>query len=307
MFNAERKEEFLSQFHTSNTINVRYMFEKFSAVENKLNKDLCEMDTSELLDCIGMLGYSTYQRLKNYIFKYYQWCIDNGFARFNYADPKILTQDMVKEYIGCDVQYISDNDYMNILNILSTNYDGVILTAVFLALYEGVTPNNLPYLKMDHVKKSVVLLNDGKKINISDTLYQILVRCYGKKDLQTNKGIKKFYEGIFPDSIWKLKRSVSCDKRVSATKRLLTFYMKRINDILGTSYTMHDIYHCGIINYLDRESWKRSEYQIHFIEDVKLHALDTEYLSLYREIAFEKAIFNFSYFYNKNKLLIEKI
>ena len=157
MYNEDRKKEYLAYKKQE---YLRHLFVDSEEYEKELGKDLCDMDTSELLHYLLRYdGYRTFEDKRRQISNYTEWCVIKGYALMNWIAPRILPGKKLKEiYVSAkDDFYISRERFAEYLKKLTDSCYGVYIASVFWCIYEGISGKgfyNLAKLRVGDLKDS---------------------------------------------------------------------------------------------------------------------------------------------------------
>lgn len=234
MYNENQKEEYLQYKKTEYLIKL---FEDSDTYEAELEKDLCLMDTSELLHyLIKFEGYRNIEEKRRQLSNYVEWCVIKGYAPMNWISTKVLPNQKLRE-ISVDNKkefYISPGDYEKMRKQLEQSGYGIYIASFFSAIYEGIAGSNyynLAKLRLKDIDKSrgLIHLADGTEMKVTEMLKDMLIETAGITAI-TNERTVQYCSTLYPDSIWKIRRN----KEVTASKvqRKFVFLLEEIKRIL---------------------------------------------------------------------------
>ena len=280
----------------SKNTRVKQLFERLGQYEDKFGKDLCEMDLNELLYIMKNYSFSTELYMRSHISDYNKWCLDHHYTSINYADPKILTRNILKEIneIALSDVYLSIEEAKRCREILITTRSREVLMPVFMAVYEGIARNNfddLIYLRRQDIdlEQCVVHTHRGKDVSVSRMLIGLLLRCERAKSEKVGKySEKKYIDSLFEDSIFKLTKEYRVENKLPVLKRRLRLYMGKISEYTGIHLTISELSNSGIFNYVYEQGMIR--YGINFMHEVKMEKIPDFSQRVYDSLLEEKGI-----------------
>ncbi len=238
MYNEDRKKEYLAYKKQE---YLRHLFVDSEEYEKELGKDLCDMDTSELLHYLLRYdGYRTFEDKRRQISNYTEWCVIKGYALMNWIAPRILPGKKLKEiYVSAkDDFYISRERFAEYLKKLTDSCYGVYIASVFWCIYEGISGKgfyNLAKLRVGDLETSVgrIRLADGSVREVPEALIHMLMDTAEVTEI-TNEKTVRYVSSLYPDSVWKLRKneSVTCPK----VQRKFVYLVEEMKRILGEEH-----------------------------------------------------------------------
>ncbi len=213
MYNDGRKKEYLAYKKQE---YLRHLFVDSETYEKELGKDLCEMNTSELLHYLLRYdGYRTFEDKRRQISNYAEWCVIKGYAPMNWIAPRILPGKRLKEiYVSAkDDCYISREKFSEYLGRLKESCYGVYIASVFWCIYEGISGKgfyNLANLRIGDIDifEHRINLADGSVRKVPEELIHMLTDTADVTEI-TNEKTVRYVSSLYPDSIWKLRKNDS--------------------------------------------------------------------------------------------------
>ena len=233
------KQKYLDELDKVGRNIARSTFKGTKNYEEKLNKDICEMSEEELIECLRLFnrtqaGLST--RIVS-INGYLEWCKNKGYCNFNRVSTDSIPRKRLIEKVGISgLDYISPEKFNHYCNQIRECSNGILYETFIRCLYEGVEDNNYENLNqlrladIDRYDHSVGLQN-GKTINISLQLEDLLLKCAELKEIEGTLVKRRpavFVEYPYADSIFKTT-TVAPKNPV----RHFTRYLVEIKDIIG--------------------------------------------------------------------------
>lgn len=234
MYNEKQKNEYLKYKKME---YLKDLFADAEEYEEALGKDLCLMDTSELLHyLIKFEGYRNIEEKRRQLSNYIEWCVIKEYTPMNWISTKIVPNQKLMEITlsGRTEYYISPKQSEFIKSQLKSSGYGVYITAFFLAIYEGIAGSN--YINLAKLRRAdinagcnKVHLADGTTKAITEELTRLLLETSEITEI-TNERTVQYCSSLYPDSIWKIRRN----KEVTAAKvqRKFVFLMDEIKRIL---------------------------------------------------------------------------
>lgn len=191
LYNSEIKREFIESI-TNNPDSQKtlyYIFLKTSKVEFKENKDLYQMITDELEKVFHTMKARTTTSAANYIsniYKYLDWCIDNGYTSSNLMDfNNNIRGEYAEKFVSKKLSHFYTKEE---LYDIFKDLDYVGDQAILLCMFEGIRGkgnSEIANMKKEHLKeigdKYYVDLFDSEKgtsrlnFEISRDLYHMLI------------------------------------------------------------------------------------------------------------------------------------
>lgn len=234
MYNEGRKREYLEY---KGQDYLKNLFKDSQQYELSLGKDLCDMDTSELIHyLIRYDGYRTFEDKRRQLSNYAEWCVIKGYGAFNWISPKVVPNKSLKEiYLKAKEDlYISPETYDRYIDkLLKSNY-GVYIASVFACIYEGISGKgfyNLAKLRIRDIdiEKNCIHLPDGTDRKVSQSLIQMLLDT-SKVESVTNEKTVRYISSLYEDSIWKLRKNK--DVTYSKMQRKFIFLIEEMKEVL---------------------------------------------------------------------------
>lgn len=239
MYNEKIKLEYLDYKKKSREPlkEIMEMFRDSAPYEEALEKDLCDMDTEELL---GFL--MKYNSVKHVVVKrrklsnYIEWCMIKGYSGYNWISTKVVDVASLKEiYLKAREEfYISREMYETYKNMLLESNYGVYMASAFCATYEGIAGQgfyNLACLRARdiNVETNTVKLGEGWEVQISEELTKMLLDTSKVTEI-TNENTVKYASSLYPDSIWKIRKNDNVT--IATIKRKLVFLINECKEVL---------------------------------------------------------------------------
>jgi len=305
MYHPQWKETYISvkrDFLSENTLlkMTRY-FNKVAPYEEKLGKDIYEMDQYELVDLFVESGITKLSQIQDYrsVFKQYiDWCmLEKGFkinllSRIVSTDI-ILTHAEARESVPD--KYFTPSQFQEFLEGIDRAYEArpeyaVYLRALLLALHSGIKGDNLTHLRLSSLdpEHGRIFLESGDILLAKAELMEALRQTAGVDGfLVANKDSERWLTlngKIYEDTVFRFSIRKSKDGeelRHSSARNLAALFRNKIKPLITEEpLTMSDIYECGLIHYV-QDRYKADGYD-HLEQDLRENrnaALISRYLS----------------------------
>lgn len=187
MYNKERKEEFIKDIMRSRVIQkttLSAIFKKSEPFEEKFKKDCCQFNMEEAMEMFyGFKCKSIYTLLNNNtIMKAY-----SAFAEYyhNIQTEKIYEALTIDDLKPCVTEsknkLITREDLDDIKDQLLNAVDKCIVEALWEGI-SGPAMRDITGLNEDQLdkKKKQLHFEDGRTVDITDILYEDLVKCFAQ-------------------------------------------------------------------------------------------------------------------------------
>ena len=206
MFNEETKRRFIAERNDEVILPVNYLIREFNevaAIEEKLQKDLCDFTLYEIKEYYKMLNTSSVNRLQvltSQFSTYTQWCLQQNLVKDNqnhFLELKGGYNDCINVAL-LNEKIVSRETVLKWANECINAKDAFIL----LALFEGICGKEfceIVNLRPEDVNGNIATLCDGRSIEISKELISLIDKCveedtyYGKED---DNRVQKVYKLI---------------------------------------------------------------------------------------------------------------
>lgn len=250
MFNASQKEEYLE--YCGQDKKVEALFKYVEKFEKEKEKDICLMDTDEVLEVLVTMSKSTATSERSRLIRYFEWCRANKYCKINWLDKKWCPRDKFVAALEAveDKYYISPEKYRDYMCTLRASTDGNYDLPIFMCMYEGVQDYiNFAYLTTDDIdrEKGTLRLYNCGEIVISDELVDALFEA-GKIDVLNNKAQKSRLNYEFKkNAVWKSSKDIGEAGQVTKFRRRFG----KIKEIIGDEkLSISNISSSGIFNYI---------------------------------------------------------
>lgn len=206
MYNKEIKEAFINAIDRNESSKTQYltMFNKVEPYENKLSKDLYDMDMDDLDDLFYKLKRRTSRsavQFFNLVKAYISWAKDNGYSESSlHPIVDVVNHDFVEKYLyKVGVSYYTRDELIE----ASENLLNVKDKALVMSLFEGISGESyseIINLKYDDLKKedgryfAEVMYDEidkkTRQVEITEHLYNLLIETYETKETKNKNGGK---------------------------------------------------------------------------------------------------------------------
>lgn len=252
MFNPERKQRYAEFSQDSKCIPLFKRTERFEAEQNR---DVCEMNTEELLDILKSFSRTTAVSERSRLIKYIEWCRANGFCRVNWLDKRNCPKKRFEEAISENESkyYLSPEKYREYVRIIQNSpksYDPDFDISFFMAMYEGIQNyHDLVYLTTDDLdyEGGTLMLHSCGRIKVTQELLRALEATAGVVRLKNKSRESVLSHSFRENSVW---RSVSELDEYGETQKY-RYRLLRLKDILeDKKLTISNISSSGIFHYM---------------------------------------------------------
>lgn len=268
MYNEEIKEAFLQYLideegFTEETVHVfRFVFYKSYDVEDILQKDMYDFNTSELKQVLLNANKSTMNSVRAFasmMKKYIDWAIRTGLTNSNINPMDMFTTKDYEECIDKSKKlFISESELISIENKLVNYQDKVVLRLAFEGIngYEVSEMLNLKKHDVDFKNKQLKLYDnkEGERfINVSERCIEIIEKAinekiyYARNGDKTSAHGKSKYEYFETDHVIKNVLAGRTTKR-AADKTVVYRRMNMIKEMFDMPYlTIKNVWRSGMI------------------------------------------------------------
>ncbi|MBL4951040.1 site-specific integrase [Neobacillus sp. YIM B02564] len=150
LYNEELKEKFLSTYNNEPTQEtIRNVFRKTYLIENTLEKDMFDMNLTQLGKCIENTNPSTSNAARanmRFISNYLTWCTENGYRKSNINPLKTIDVDWADQFIDKTKKiHFSYNEFINLLeDKIIMNYQD---KALMMLMWNGIIGEEFSQLR----------------------------------------------------------------------------------------------------------------------------------------------------------------
>ena len=179
------KAEYLSQISDKTTLpHTKSAFHKIEPAENRIGKDICNMEYEELYECLKALcsAKNSKSSIKLAIYclsDYIEYCIKRQYAKVNLL--KLEPANVIIEKVGMSgKKYYSPHAFEELCRRIRAVPNGLVYETFLRCVYEGVEDmeyENLAELTTDNLMDSRVYIKNGKCIAVTTHLQRLLHEC----------------------------------------------------------------------------------------------------------------------------------
>lgn len=181
MFNDDRKRWFIkdSDYIVSTIEIIERLFNSTEPIERQKKKDLCEFSQKDVIDLLRSFNSKSRRTLEskcNYLFNYYNWCLNKGFTEdienvFVLSSLKNVIEDLVPVNILSDKIFLFDDIDEMINDIPQVEYKLYIYS-----IFCGLNIDDLIHLRMSDYnnKTNELKLYSGRTIKPDKLLYNLM-------------------------------------------------------------------------------------------------------------------------------------
>ena len=197
-------------------------------------KDLCLMDTSELIHYLVTLKSLSYARTtRSRLSKYIDWCVIKEYAPMNWIAPSVVSNDFLQDvyHKAKDEFYISRALYEEYMRKLRRSSYGVYLASFFAGLYEGFDYMEMAQMRVSDIDSNRCRVRIGEEWRkISEELSALLLETAEMKVVESRSRAFHYRYALYSDSVWKSrKENISTESMV----RQFRFLLDEAKRILG--------------------------------------------------------------------------
>ena len=257
------KQHFLSDVCKTDHAKTVYqrLFNGVLEEENRLHKDLCEMDFDELcrtLRRLKQVRITLVQQTISSARTYLTWCEKHGYTKQNQMKGHRTLNDWAALLSVDPDDRIERDDIIKAVAPFNTREGrGEWYLAFLLSVFEGVEDgdlDNLLYLKVSEISGNTVRIKNGKRIQITPELKSALLATAQntEMDVATLHSEKRRFRPLVPYS-WQTRESVfkgvnhgDLDKEDLYCLRLFRKCLADVNAITGKQWTRECIRQAGL-------------------------------------------------------------
>lgn len=202
LYNEELKERYLTEKSERVAVPsdyLRYQFNQTGEMEVELNKDLSNWTAYEIIDFYKIMNFTSFEVLyclNSYFSMYCQFCLENSLVKDNQNHFLEITKDIISSCLNkaiIDKKIVTRKTVLKWIDDLPNPKDKFILLSLF-EFGKSKDFKNIVYAKkqdMNYNNKTLTL-EDGRVVNISDKLIDIIEQCESEDTYYsiTGKGAK---------------------------------------------------------------------------------------------------------------------
>lgn len=291
MFNEENKRRFISERNNEVILPSNYLvriFEKVSAMEVELNKDVSNFSLYEIKEYYKMLNISTVESLcvMNSQFSLYtQWCLQHNLVK----DNQNHFLEMIKEnFYDCinkalfDSKVITKEEIWSWVDDLINPKDKFI----FLSIFEGIKGDNfceIVKLRPEDIDGNTLTLCTGRKIEVSNKLISIANDCieetkYYGSDISED-GVQKIFPLMDRGYIVKDYPNIKDDVSEFQLGRRIYGSIRRSLDFIGKTNILraNDIYESGKLDMIKKRAVELNISNVDYIKSDYIKEVEDRY------------------------------
>lgn len=257
MYNRERKEQFLKERRERATIgtNTEIWFEAAEYFESKYQKDLCEWNTSQIIEFMRYISTPRIQTLilmKNSLSIYANWCQVNNLIPDNqnhYSELSSIDLCQCVDTNKLKELILTREELLENINKLPNPSDQVI----FLGLFEGIGMKDyeLVNIKVSDLNGNNLTLCTGETWSISDELKYMIYRADEEKYYYSMGSRELRYDVLDKPEVIREIQS----RRIQKNSRLLisTRFIKCLDYMgLPSEISQKDIIEAGRLDFIKK-------------------------------------------------------
>ena len=179
MYNEERKMQYIEEkgYMALSSTNLFSAFKKAEEREERLDRDLCEWTSEEIIDFYkweSTISVQALIQMHNALSLYASWCLSNGLISDNQNHYLEIKTEALCKCIDTEklkrIMYTREEllETISHFNNYSDRY-------VFLGIFEGIPANSdIGQVKVSDIKKDILTLTNGNKLPLSTELLHII-------------------------------------------------------------------------------------------------------------------------------------
>lgn len=219
LYKEETKERFLSTYENESTqTTIRNVFAKTELVESVLEKDLYEMNLTELGKCIentNPYNLNVAKSTGRFISQYLTWAIENGYRESNINPLKGIDDEFYDKYVDKSKKiHFSFSEFLDLLE--DPNLYNAQDKAFLFLMFEGLMGEQFSQIRdikesdVDFENKTVYIKEHDYIMKVSDECIKYLEKaCNEKTYYNWNPKTKEFNERELLPSPYILKTTKS--------------------------------------------------------------------------------------------------
>jgi integrase len=269
LYNEEIKERFLSNYDNEQTqTTIRNVFSKTELVESVLEKDLYEMNLTELGKCVentNPFNRNVARSTGRFISQYLTFCIEQGYRNTNINPLKGVNDEFYDKYVDQSRKiHYSFSEFLELIedpNLLN-NQDKALL----FVLLEGISGEQFSQIRdlkesdIDFENKTVYIKERDYTMQVSDECIKYLEKaCNEKTYYNFNSKTNEFNEReLLPSPfVFKTTKSPRSSEGQPVGMSMLYTRMHTIKDLLQAEVlTPNSIKQSGVLWYCLQEFQK---------------------------------------------------
>ena len=239
MFNEQRKRQFLAEREDKAVVsnNIYDTFRLATDFEEKYNRDLCEWNSSEIIEFYKYYSTPRVQTLilvHSYLTMYTNWCISNGMVSDNQNHYSEINSEMLCKCINMNAlreSVFSKDKLFEALKEIPNYCDRYLI----LGSFEGIPIKNdcMYSAKVSDIHDGNILrLVDGNDIKISKELMQVMITAAEEDSRLSLTSVPKTFMYEYTDGDHIIRDIQRRSARVNHTVTIGT-RLRKCGDYLG--------------------------------------------------------------------------
>jgi len=262
MYNEVRKRQYIEEKRKYAVLsnNIIDAFKTAEVREEKYNRDLCEWNSSEIIDYYKWLStpyVQTLIQLHTSLTEYTNWCVSNNLVSDNQNHFTEITTQLLCECIDLNrfkKFILSREKILDDIVSLPNESDKFIV----LGLFEGITmkDKNMTSIRLSDFNGNIVTLQNGNKLNVSDEL-KIIAHGADEETVYISLSNKQTRETPYEAGHHTIIKPISAKRGVIRDKTLMIGNrLRKIVKFLGweEGTTIKTIIESGRIDFIKRYS-----------------------------------------------------
>lgn len=256
MFNEKVKQEYIDIMKENGKTVEDSLIKKFNKIasyEEKLGKDLYDFSVSEILTYYKSLfsnSLTTLNAVNSYYSRYAAWCLSNGLINDDQNHFAEITTGMLETCLNnsrMQDSILSREEILDLIDELQNPSDQFMI----LASFEGLTLEDMYYLRKEDIKSDSFVLHSGREFKVSSKLIALAedaINEYNRYDLEGNIDKIHAYD---PGDLGPIKRRVgTVNTDINSFGRSTLTRFRYIQEKYGYDISRASICEAGRIDYI---------------------------------------------------------
>lgn len=277
------KKKYLNTIKNNNTrITIESLMKRFSEVELKYNKDIFEMNLSEITECLEKICYKNEVDLNTYksrLIAYFNFCLDDEEINVSNIAENELSKisHPVWESICTKIntEYLQYEDIKELEVKINSQIDNPwFYNAILFGCFYGLDISELRGfidLRVEHInfKSHMIKYSNGRIISLNDKpeLEKYLKLVIEHDCEYSTSNLTKEYIGKYKDSVFKVASTGRIGNREydqeAAFKKAIkqNCFANKINPLASKNITVKGTYTSGLLYYISNKIAGESLYE----------------------------------------------
>lgn len=231
MYNEKIKNRYIQERHESVTLPLNYLqshFRRSEKFEIMLETDISNFSVSEILayyKSLNMVSAESLTCLNTQLKLYTQWCMANGLLKDNQNHFTEIDADMIYDCVNrylFNCKIVTKEEIYNWLDQLANPQDRFVLLALF-EIGKSKNYSEITKMRFSNIQNGEVVLCTGRKVKISDKLYEIAKASNEEQDYYAKNGTGRTVQLI--DSGYIIKTKINAKEYADDYQKGRNLYM----------------------------------------------------------------------------------